>query len=96
MAPCRCRVGAAPVCRGKREEGGGRRGAGRRRTWRAANGVWRPTASGAMEFLAASGSCAMASGRFRFCGSWARCMRAGWVKAHYGPLAHMRVEPPYD
>jgi hypothetical protein len=27
--------------RGKREEGGGRRGAGRRRTWRAADGVWR-------------------------------------------------------
>jgi hypothetical protein len=28
-----------------REEGRGRRGADRRRTWRAANGVWRPTAS---------------------------------------------------
>jgi hypothetical protein len=31
--------------RGKREEGGGRRGADRQRTWRAANGVWRPTVS---------------------------------------------------
>jgi hypothetical protein len=46
MAPCRCRVGAAPVRGGKREEGGGRRGAGRRRTWRAADSVWRLTASG--------------------------------------------------
>jgi hypothetical protein len=60
MAPCRCRVGAAPVRGGKREEGG--RPTAYLESVRRRLARW---SLGAISFLAASGSCAMAAGNWR-------------------------------
>jgi hypothetical protein len=85
----------APVRGGKREEGGGRRGP--------AGGVpgGRPTASAqsGRDFFWRDGVCSVWRPTALRDGGWELASEerngiAGWVKAHYGPLTHMRVERP--